>query len=68
MFTKVKNKLEGMNDTGHAYRSVDDREEAWRQGRYEAPWLGRHFFGVMLFLFVGCIAFTVAAVATGNFN
>ena len=57
-----------MNDTGHAYHSVDDREEAWRQGQYEAPWLGRHFFGVMLFLFVGCIAFTLAAVATGNFN
>ena len=43
MFTKMKNKFEGMNDTGHAYHSVDAREEAWRNGRYEAPWLGRHF-------------------------
>ena len=43
MFTKMKNKFEGMNDTGHAYHSVDVREEAWQNGRYEAPWLGRHF-------------------------
>lgn len=68
MFTKMKNKFEGMNDTGHAYHSVDAREEAWRNGRYEAPWLGRHFLGVMLSLFVVCVAFTFVAAITGSFN
>ena len=68
MFTKMKNKFEGMNDIGHAYHSVDAREEACRNGRYEAPWLGRHFLGFMLSLFVVCVAFTFVAAATGSFN
>lgn len=70
MFSKMKQKY-GNNMDGAGISNVDAteaRERAIQRGEYQAPWLGRHIFGVLSCTFGLCLVAVAVAFATGSFG
>lgn len=43
----------------------NEKEMSWQNGTYQAPWLGRNFFSVMLVLFILTFVGMVTAILLG---
>ena len=69
MFTKAKERKDGfIVNSGHAYRTVEERVDAVFRGTYQAPWLGRHILEVLTLSFAGLLIALAVAFASGAFN